>query len=164
MAKKHEELIDILTKDHKEVKSLFEKLLKEEDPDNREKMVKKIHQEIIPHMAGEEAALYPALKNTDKGREIALESLEEHQVAQKVLRELIGLPGNLENFQAKGTVLQELVSHHIEEEESEVFKAFKKEIGSSEAGDILDKFQEEKSNTKESMKQPAIPEETLTAW
>jgi Mn-dependent DtxR family transcriptional regulator len=104
-------------------------------------MVKEIHKEIIPHMAGEEAALYPALKNTKKGREIAMESLEEHQVAEKVLRELIGLPGNLENFPAKASVL----------EESEVFNAFKKEISSKEAGDILDKFQEEKSNTKASM-------------
>lgn len=151
MSKKHDELIKILKEDHQEVKAIFTKLVKEKEAAGREKLVKKLHQEIEPHLAGEEAAFYPALKKTDQGRETALESLEEHQVARAVLQELMALAGSHETFKAKATVLQELVAHHIEEEENKAFKLFKKMLKYEEAEEVLQKFQQVKNRRQEEM-------------
>ena len=120
-------------------------------------MVKKLHLEIVPHMTAEEESLYSTLKKSEESRETAAEALEEHHVAQMVLKELIAMPGSDERFRAKAAVLKELIFHHIEEEESEVFNIFKKVIKNDEAADILEAFQKSKSRKKKAMeKVPAM--------
>ena len=155
MTKKHDELISIIKKDHAEVKEIFKKLRNEEQAAAREKLVAKLYSEIEPHITGEEESLYPALTKSKDSEQTALEALEEHHVAQTVLKELLDMPGNHERFQAKAAVLKELVYHHIEEEESEVFKAFKKVLNSEQAASVLDDFQKAKSHKKQTMETPA---------
>jgi hemerythrin-like domain-containing protein len=157
MTKMHDELISIIKHDHEELKKMFGSLEKEKNSSAREKLVQKIHLEIDPHMAGEEAAFYPALKKTEEGKEIALEALEEHHVAKMVLKELMAMSGSEEGFKAKASVLKELVSHHIEEEESKVFNVFKKVLKSEEAEKVLNGFNQAKSSKKKALeKEPAM--------
>jgi hypothetical protein len=50
------------------------------------------------------------------------EALEEHHVVKLVLRELPQVDPEDERFEAKMTILSELVEHHADEEEEEMFK------------------------------------------
>jgi hypothetical protein len=50
------------------------------------------------------------------------EAFEEHHVVDLVLKDLPNVDPEDERFEAKMTVLSELVEHHAEEEEEEMFK------------------------------------------
>jgi len=53
---------------------------------------------------------------------MVLEAYEEHDVVKLVLAELPRVDPEDERFEAKMTVLKEMVEHHVEEEEDEMFK------------------------------------------
>jgi hypothetical protein len=59
-------------------------------------------------------------------REEVLEALEEHHVVKWTLSELDGMDPGDERFTAKVTVLTDLVRHHVEEEEGELFPEVRK--------------------------------------
>jgi hypothetical protein len=54
------------------------------------------------------------------------EAYEEHHVVKLVLAELPQVDVEDERFEAKMTVLSELIEHHVEEEEDEMFKSAEK--------------------------------------
>jgi len=53
---------------------------------------------------------------------MVLEAYEEHHVVKLVLAELPEVDPEGERFEAKMTVLEQLVEHHVDEEEDEMFK------------------------------------------
>jgi hemerythrin superfamily protein len=127
----------LLKQQHKDVKSLFEEVLEVEDPESRRQLCERIGQALVVHTKIEEELFYPAVRELgDKAEEMILEAYEEHHVVDLVLAELPEIDPEDERFHAKMTVLQELVDHHVKEEEKEMFPALKeteldlKELGS----------------------------------
>jgi hemerythrin-like domain-containing protein len=57
------------------------------------------------------------------------EAFEEHHVVKLVMGELPELDPAADNFEHKMTVLKELVEHHVEEEEKEMFPMAEKKLG-----------------------------------
>jgi hemerythrin-like domain-containing protein len=92
-------------------------------------------QEIIKalehHTEIEETIFYPAVREigTKKADEMVGEAYEEHHVVKLVLAELPQVDPDAENFEAKMTVLKELIEHHVEEEEDEMFPMAEKRLG-----------------------------------
>jgi hemerythrin superfamily protein len=127
--------IDILKRQHRGVKTLFKKALKAEAAGGRRRLMEEIAQELKLHTKLEEQIFYPAVRDLGrKGEEMVLEALEEHHVVDLVLAELPKVNPEDERFEAKMTVLSELVEHHADEEEDEMFKLAKK------LGDELDEL------------------------
>src|SRR6185503_4016358 len=128
---KNEEAImkatDLLKKQHREVKTLFRRAKKAEAGERRA-IMDEIGEQLSQHMAIEERIFYPAIRaiGTKKAEEMVPESYEEHHVVQLVLNELPSVDPEDERFEAKMTVLDELIQHHVEEEESEMFKLAQK--------------------------------------
>ena len=114
---------EMLKKQHRQVKSLFKQLEKTEAAGERRRLMDEIGQRLEVHTAIEEEIFYPAVRGlgTHKAEEMVDEALEE-----LVLRELPTIDPEDERFAAKMTVLSELVEHHAEEEESEMFKLAQK--------------------------------------
>lgn len=77
-------------------------------------------------MAIEEGIFYPAVLQTKKTEEMIPEAIEEHHVVKLVLAEIPRVDPEDERFEAKMTVLEELIEHHVEEEEKEMFKTAEK--------------------------------------
>ena len=129
--------IDLLRKQHKEVKGLFKKMVKTEAGRERREFLDQIAAAIQGHTTIEEEIFYPAVKGleTKKAEEMVAEALEEHHVVKLVLEELPELDVEDEQFEAKMTVLSELVEHHADEEEDEMFKTARK-IGEAELEDL----------------------------
>ncbi len=143
------QLFDTLRKDHQEVREIFRKMLESEQPDKRQKLVNQLQQEALPHMKAEEKTVYPAVrKHCDDCQEHVLESIEEHHAAELILKELMKLKTSDERFHAKTMVLQEMIEHHLKEEEKEIFKDIRKNINDEEAGNILERFNKEKEQVK----------------
>jgi iron-sulfur cluster repair protein YtfE (RIC family) len=84
-----------------------------------------IANELKIHIRIEEEIFYPAVREigTAKAEEMVDEAYEEHHVVDLVLAELPNVDPEDERFAAKMTVLSELVEHHADEEEKEMFKS-----------------------------------------
>ncbi|MFN2528127.1 MAG: hemerythrin domain-containing protein [Candidatus Baltobacteraceae bacterium] len=118
--------LDILKKDHEEVKALFKKAeeLGERATTSRRDLFEQIDEAVTLHSKIEEKLLYPVFKErakkSDQKDEI-LEAYEEHGVAKRLIKELERLEPTDETYKAKIQVLGEAVKHHADEEESEMF-------------------------------------------
>lgn len=125
--------IVLLREDHKKVKGLFREFEKTKGsgtPQAKRALVDQICTELVAHSFIEESVFYPYVRAEvpDVGSEV-LESVEEHHVVAWLLSELSGLDAADETFDAKVTVLIENVTHHVEEEESELFPAVREALG-----------------------------------
>ncbi len=120
--------IQLLKRQHRQVESLFKSLQKTEDPEERREGVQELQRSLELHMRIEEEIFYPAVREVElkKAEEMVLESYEEHHVTKLALAELPRLDPADERFHAKAKVLEELVRHHVEEEEKELFRIAKK--------------------------------------
>jgi hemerythrin-like domain-containing protein len=132
---------ELLREQHREVEHLFARALGTANARTRRSAVNEIRRKLENHTAIEEAVFYPAVKLLgERGRDMALEAYEEHHVVKLLLRELPRLEPRSESFQAKMTVLKELVEHHVEEEENEMFPMAERELGSERSRQLADKM------------------------
>jgi hemerythrin superfamily protein len=133
---------DLLKKQHKEVKALFKKMEKAENARERRSLMDEIASALEAHTVIEEEMFYPAVRELEskKAHEMVDEAFEEHHVVKLVLKELPTVDPDDERFEAKMTVLSELVEHHVEEEEGEMFKLAKK-LGEDELEDLGERME-----------------------
>lgn len=114
------DVFEMLKTDHRHVQDLFTRF---EDADKRTRA--SIAEETLTalevHAALEEELVYPAIAEVLEDEETINEAKEEHHVAKLLIKELHKMDAGDEGFATKFKVLGELVSHHIEEEEGEVF-------------------------------------------
>ncbi len=146
----HNDFFQMLKKDHAEVKGILGKLkeTKESSPKKREELFQKLRTELVPHMKAEESAFYKPLMAKKGAREDAMEGMEEHHVTEMVLKELEKMPKGEDQWGAKMSVFKELVEHHIQEEETKVFKSAEKALGHDEIESIMEQFEVEKQKIK----------------
>jgi hemerythrin superfamily protein len=122
---------DLLKKQHRQVEKLFKQCEKTEEPRQRRQLMDQIAEMLKLHTQIEEEIFYPAVRElgTSKAEEMIDEAFEEHHVVDLVLAELPEVDPEDERFEAKMTVLSELVQHHVEEEEGEMFSMAEKKLG-----------------------------------
>src|SRR5215475_611206 len=135
---------DLLKKQHKEVKALFKEIEDAEGArERRQQLMNEIAIALEGHTVIEEEMFYPAVRGleTQKAEEMVLEAFEEHHVVKLVLGELPNVDPEDERFEAKMTVLSELVEHHADEEEKEMFKLAQK-LGKDELEALGEQMEE----------------------
>lgn len=126
--------IDMLVADHERVKAILEQLSDstERGVKKRTDLLAKLEMEITLHTQLEEEILYPAFKAAGSKEQDVMyyEAKEEHRTVDSlVLPDLKATdPGTVE-FSGRVKVVKELLEHHIEEEESEMFPQAQKLLG-----------------------------------
>ncbi|MBA1194619.1 hemerythrin domain-containing protein [Pseudomonas entomophila] len=118
--------IELLTNDHKTVKKLLDDLTSttERAVKKRAELLGKLNYELQLHTQLEEEILYPAFKKAGKKEEATMyyEAKEEHRTVDAlVLPDLMKTDTGTVEFSGRAKVMKELLEHHIEEEESEMF-------------------------------------------
>lgn len=120
--------IELLKADHEKVRGLFEQLTNTTSraEKTRVQLLEKIRLELDVHTQIEEEIFYPAFREAAKesdDKEMIFEALEEHRAAgELVLPDLLETEVASERFGGRAKVLMDLVEHHAEEEEKEMFK------------------------------------------
>ena len=139
-----------LKQEHKEVKKMFKQILEPKKPSST--IFNQIMDALRPHMEVEEKYLYPAIKKGDdpKGENAFLinEAFEEHKWAKLLAAEISKMDEDDEMWLPKVEVLSDMLDHHIEEEEGEVFKAAKKVLGKDKEEEILSQYERMKKMQK----------------
>ncbi|ATH82220.1 hemerythrin [Ectopseudomonas mendocina] len=133
--------IELLKKDHETVKELLSRLEEttERAVQTRKKLISKIEQELKIHTALEEQIFYPAFRQAGSKEDavLAIEAKEEHRAVEALVLPDIKQtsPSTLE-FAGRVKVLKELLEHHIEEEENDMFPQARKLLGKRELEDL----------------------------
>lgn len=141
--------IELLKQDHNKVSRLFQKV-KGSEEDKHKELFEQIKQELEVHTHIEETIFYPKIREEKELEDIVLEGIEEHHQAKIFLRELANLTENSEKFEPKLKVLMEDITHHVQEEEGEMFPKVEKIFDAATLEDLGKQMEEEKKSYKKS--------------
>lgn len=124
--------IRLLKHDHAQVKELLGELAKTTTRalKKRRELLAEIKALLEAHTRIEEEIFYPAFRKAGKKSDddkMYFEALEEHRAAgDLVLPDLAATDPSSEKFSGRAKVLKELVEHHADEEEQEMFPRARK--------------------------------------
>jgi len=141
--------INLLKKDHENVKKLLSDLesTTARGAKKRQQLLDTIESELEVHTRIEEEIFYPAFEQAGRKEddsELYFEAREEHRLVDDVLPKLKECdPGSTE-FGGKATVLKDLVEHHAEEEEKEMFPRMRKLLSNEELEELGERMEERK--------------------
>lgn len=116
-AAKTQDAVAMLKADHRKVEELFEQFESARGGARKESLVKKICAELSVHATIEEEIFYPACKGEIEDEDLLQESYVEHDGAKMLIAELAEASASDDFYDAKVTVLKEMIEHHVEEEE-----------------------------------------------
>lgn len=144
--------ITLLTKDHDEVRTLFEQFRSAQDAGDGELMretADKVFAELEVHTTIEEEIFYPAARGEDEEIDETIdESLQEHHVVDVLMKEMRAVEGDSDEWIAKMTVLIENVEHHAEEEEQDLFPDSREALGDEAMAMLGDELEARKATLK----------------
>ena len=119
-----QDAIALLKDDHAKVRKLLAQLESARGGTRRKALLEKVAKEVTVHAAIEEEIFYPAFRDAASRKSDAesyFEALAEHNVVRIVIPDLRITDADSDAFAGKAKVLRELIEHHAEEEEKEMF-------------------------------------------
>jgi iron-sulfur cluster repair protein YtfE (RIC family) len=138
------DIYDLLVKDHNKVKDLLNKIQSTDSEEARQKLFAEVKQELEIHTTFEENVFYPQVREKTGMEEAIEEALDEHDEAKQLLEVLASMEPTSEEWMETIDELSDALSHHISEEEQELFPAARKKVDPTEA----DKMGREYMDTK----------------
>lgn len=146
MAKqKATDILTLIEADHRKVEELFAEAESTKGAKKLQECFNQIYKELNLHAHAEELVFYPAMQEHEETQEYIEEAEEEHNSAKILLEEMKALGANDSEFKTRMEHLKEAVTHHVEEEESEIFAAVRECMGDQELQDLGQEFQAAKS-------------------
>jgi len=118
------DVLDTLKKEHDEVQELMSEMVDSRNAAERKALVKKVKAALLPHSKAEEKIVYDAViaAKGEKNRVDGAEGYLEHAIASQTLLKLDKIsPATSPEFTATAKVLKELLDHHIQEEERNIW-------------------------------------------
>ena len=108
--------VALLKQDHRAVEDLFAQYEKAGGDGRKQKLAEQICLELSVHAKIEEEIFYPACEGKVED-DLLKESYVEHDGAKLLIAEIMAGEPSDDFYDAKVTVLQEQIEHHVEEEE-----------------------------------------------
>ncbi len=126
----------LLKKDHEEALKIAKEMYESDDAAHRKALLSKLKPALVAHSRAEESAVYDpllAMKSCEEARGIGNEGYVEHGLLDELLEGLAKAKTCAgEKWKAKGKVLYELLSHHVEEEHDVMFSELAKHYDSDQ--------------------------------
>jgi hemerythrin-like domain-containing protein len=143
--------IKLLKADHDEMRDLLGELeaTTTRGIKKRQQLIAEIEMKLKAHTAIEEEIFYPAFREAGQKSDddkMYFEALEEHRAAgELVLPDLVSTDPSSEKFSGRAKVLKELVEHHADEEEKEMFPRAKKLLDRDELATLGEQLEARKN-------------------
>ena len=109
--------IKLLKDDHKQVQGWFEDFEKTNSASKKQKLADQICLALKVHTQIEEEIFYPACREAGLKEDMMDEADVEHDGARKLIEEIEAGKAGDDHWDAKVTVLGEMIKHHVKEEE-----------------------------------------------
>ncbi len=114
---KSRDAIALLKADHRQVEDWFAQFEKARDDHRKQSLADKICNALKVHATIEEEIFYPAFLEATDDTDMHHEAEVEHDGARKLIAEIEASSPDDDYFDAKVTVLREMIKHHVKEEE-----------------------------------------------
>ena len=145
---KAKDAVALLKEDHRAVADLFARYEKATGDGRKQGLATQICTELSIHAQIEEEIFYPACEGKVE-EDLLKEAYVEHDGAKVLIAEIIAGEPSDEFYDAKVTVLQEQIEHHVEEEEKRLEGLFSQ---ARAAGLDMDVLGEQLAARKEELK------------
>ena len=159
---KAKDAVALLKEDHRTVEDLFAQFEKASGEGRKQKLATQICLELSVHAKIEEEIFYPACEGKVE-EDLLKEAYVEHDGAKVLIGEIMAGEPSDEFYDAKVTVLQEQIEHHVEEEEKRLEGLFAQ---AKKAGLDMDALGERLASRKAELtteyEATGIPEPVLT--
>ncbi|RYZ04659.1 MAG: hemerythrin domain-containing protein [Myxococcales bacterium] len=133
---------DLLTQQHQTVSRLFKAIESAKSGEDKQKLFRELASNLTAHDGIERETFYPACKEVMGLNDDLGEALVEHGVIEFALYQANEAVGE-DDFDFKCKVLQELVEHHVKEEEEEFFPKVEKAIEASTLESLGEEMEED---------------------
>jgi hemerythrin superfamily protein len=141
MRDEQQDVIAILTQDHREVEAMFSELealmqtRSGTNDDRRKDLVDQVTIELVRHSVAEEVAVYPKVKEKISEEE-AERAKREHAEAEETMKRLENLEVDDAGFQEELQTLMSEIRQHVAEEEGEMFPRMREILTPEELIDL----------------------------
>lgn len=109
--------IGLLKADHREVERLFGAFGSARSEERKSELAEQIRTTLRTHMTIEEEIFYPSFLEATEETEIHHEAEIEHEGAKHLMDEIESAGSGDDHFEARVSVLKEMIRHHVNEEE-----------------------------------------------
>lgn len=137
---------DFLKQQHTTVRELFEQIEKAGSREEKKALFQSLATNLVGHDAIERQIFYPACEKVMGMSPDLGEALVEHGVVEFSVYQadeaLHGKNAPEDEFDYKCKVLQEIVEHHVKEEEEEFFPKVEKAFDSEQLEDLTDELED----------------------
>jgi len=153
--------IALLKSDHAAVKRLLRELNEttERATKQRERLLADIEREIKIHSQIEEELFYPTFKkaaeDTD-AEDLFYEATEEHHLVDMLLPALKSTSTKAPEFAAKAKVLKDLIEHHAQEEETQMFTKARRLLNDEQLRVLGEEMQARKKTLEKMWTNPVL--------
>lgn len=110
-----------LKREHHKFRKLVDAVNAAEKPAEKKKIATELHRLLASHIALEEELFYPAVKAKGLGEEVN-EGLVEHDIQRFLSAQIEAMDESDELYGTRLGVLGEMLVHHIDEEDDEMFQ------------------------------------------
>ena len=132
------DVVDLIMQDHREVERLFDELRTQ--PEKRPLSVPVLVGLLTAHSRAEEAEVYPVARDEAGATDLVAHSQQEHAEADQLLQELQQTAPDSPDFDEVLERLVEAVTHHVEEEESEVLPTMRGALDAARLEELGEAF------------------------
>lgn len=112
-----QDAISLLKADHRQVEKWFSEFEGARGISRKQQLASKILEALAVHTAIEEEIFYPSFLQATEDKNTHHEAVVEHEGAKQLIAQIQDMSAEDEYFDAKVTVLSEMVRHHVKEEE-----------------------------------------------
>ena len=109
--------VALLKADHRQVEQWFSQFEKTKSAGKKQQLASNICAALTVHTSIEEEIFYPAFLEETGDKDMHHEAIVEHAGAKALIAEIQGMSPGDDYFDAKVTVLSEMIKHHVKEEE-----------------------------------------------
>jgi hemerythrin superfamily protein len=113
----HADAISVLKADHRQVEAWFSEFDKSRSASKKQLLAHRICEALTIHTTIEEEIFYPAFLAATEDKDMHHEAVVEHDGAKKLIAQIQKMSPEDDYFDAKVTVLSEMIKHHVKEEE-----------------------------------------------
>lgn len=114
---KQQDAIGLLKADHRQVEEWFEQFESTRSGERKQRLASEICQALKVHTQIEEEIFYPAFLEATDENDIHHEAEIEHEGAKRLMAEIESSGPDDDYYDARVSVLSEMIKHHVNEEE-----------------------------------------------
>jgi hemerythrin superfamily protein len=130
------DIYNYLKKDHRLVADLMEQVVASKNVSQRETLFEKIKEELTLHADTEEVTFYKAVEEATRSKNVQEKmehADEEHAEIREFLEKLSSMPVSDAKWMEQFGEFKHAVTHHVEEEEGEIFEKARQYLSKGEA-------------------------------